>query len=98
MEITLGVTEARKGFSELVEKVQYRGDSYIINRHSKPVAAIVPMQVYESWQERRALFFQSIREIQEGFSLEPDEAEKLAAEAIATVRAEKRKREEEGEA
>ncbi len=90
MEITLGVTEARKGFSELIEKVQYRGDAYIINRHNKPAAVLVPMQVYENWQERRVLFFQSIREIQEGFNLEPDEAEELAAEAIAAVRAEKR--------
>ena len=95
MEITLGVTEARKGFSELIEKVQYRGDAYMINRHGKPAAAIVPVRVYEKWQKDRELFFQSIREIQAGVNLEPNEAEKIVAEAVAAVRAEKRKREEE---
>ena len=33
MERVLGITEARQAFSNVVERVQYQGDSYIISRH-----------------------------------------------------------------
>ena len=88
MEITLGVTEARKDFSELVEKVQYRGNTYMISRHGKPAAVIVPVQVYEDWKEEREKLFQGIREMQSQTYLEPAEAEKLADEAVSAVREE----------
>ena len=86
MEITLGVTEARKDFSELVEKVQYWGNAYMISRHGKPAAVIVPVQVYEDWKREREKLFQGIREIQEQAYLNSGEAEKLADEAISAVR------------
>ena len=88
MEIVLGVTEARKDFSELVEKVQYQGDAYMINRHGKPAAALVPVQVYEDWKKEQEKLFQTIREVQSNAYLEADEAEKLAAEALAALREE----------
>ena len=47
MERILGVTKAREKFGDLVEQVQYQGDTYIISRNGKPAAAIVPIGVYE---------------------------------------------------
>ena len=93
MEVTLGITEARKGFSELVEKVQYRGDAYTISRHGRPAAVLVSVKVYEAWKSESEKFFDLIREMQERSNLAPDEAEELTAEAVAAVRAEKRKHE-----
>lgn len=88
MEKQLGVTKARQEFSTIVEQVQHRGDTYIISRHGKPAAAVVPVQVYELWRRQRAEFFDLIREMQHEADLDPEEAERLAAEAVAAVRAE----------
>ncbi|NOZ06576.1 MAG: type II toxin-antitoxin system Phd/YefM family antitoxin [Chloroflexi bacterium] len=87
MERELGVTKARQVFGTMVEQVQYRGDTYIINRHGKPAAAVVPMQVYETWKCQRQDLFDQIRKMQREANLDNDEAESLAAEAVAAVRA-----------
>ena len=65
MEKRLSTTKAREKFSDIVEQVQYQGDMYIISRHGKPVAAVVPIEVYKSWKRQRRIFFDSIRRIQE---------------------------------
>ena len=87
MERGLGLTQARKTFSDLIERVYYQGDSYIINRHGKPAAAVVPVNVYENWKRQREEFFNLIRDIQTEANLSAQEAEELATEAIAAVRA-----------
>ena len=88
MERELGVTEARKEFSDLVEKVQYQGDAYIISRHGKPAAAVVPVQVYENWRRQREELFDLIRGMQAEVDLDPAEADRLAVEAVISVRSE----------
>jgi prevent-host-death family protein len=86
MEKKLGVTEARKQFSTIVEQVEHRGDTYIINRYGKPAAAVVPVEVYETWRRQRAAFFERIRSAQHETNLTPEEAEQLAAEAVSATR------------
>ena len=86
MEKVLGVTEARKKFSSIVEQVQYQGDTYLISRHGKPAAAVVPVEVYENWQQQRAEFFDLIRDMQEEADLSPEEAVRIAAGAVAATR------------
>ena len=88
MEKELGVTEARREFSAIVDRVQHEGDTYIVNRHGKPAAAVVPMQVYESWKRQRDEFFDLVRKAQQRAGLEPEDADRLAAEAVAAIRAE----------
>jgi prevent-host-death family protein len=88
MEKILGVSEARKELGDLVEKVQYQGDAYIISRRGTPAAAVVPVQVYENWRRQRDELFSLIREMQGEADLDPDEAELLAAEAVTAVRRE----------
>ncbi len=86
MEKELGVTKAREMFGDLVDQVQYQGDFYIISRHGKPAAAVVPIEIYENWKAQRTEFFDTIRKIQERVDLSAEEAEKLAAESVAAVR------------
>ena len=86
MEKELGITEAREKLSGIVEQVQYQGSTYIIRRHGKPVAAVVPLEVYQSWKRQRKEFFALIRDIQQRAELEPEEADRLAAEALASIR------------
>jgi prevent-host-death family protein len=87
MEKKLGVTEARREFSTIVERVQHEGDTYIVSRHGRPAAAVVPVQVYESWKRQRDEFFELIRKAQHQADLDPEEADRLVAEAVAAVRA-----------
>ena len=86
MEKELSVTQAREKFSDVVEQVQYQGDTYVISRHGKPAAAVVPIDVYENWKRQRRGFFDLIRDMQQRANLDPDEAERLAIEAVSMVR------------
>lgn len=47
-----GVTEARSEFRTIVDEVQHKGETYVIHRHGKPAAALVPIEVYESWKQQ----------------------------------------------
>jgi len=86
MEKKIGLAQARKEFSKVINDVQYQGESYIISRHGEEAAAVVPLQVYQNWIEGRENFFNSIREIQSASNLDPQQAKKLAEEAAAHAR------------
>ena len=82
----MGLAEARKQFSTMVDEVQHRGAAYVVHRYGKPAAAVVPVEVYRDWLRRREALFNQIRSIQAEADLSPEEAERLAAEAVAAVR------------
>jgi prevent-host-death family protein len=86
MDKELGITEAREKLADLVEQVQFRSDAYIIKRHGKAAAAIVPVEVYENWKRQRSEFFELIRQVQQRSDLQPEEAEILAVEAVRLAR------------
>ena len=86
MERNLGVTEAREKLSDLVDRVEHQGDAFIISRHGKPAAAVVPVEVYENWKRQRREFFDLIQQMQERADLEPEEADRIALEAVAAAR------------
>ena len=87
METTLGVTKAREKLSEIVESVQYENDAYIISRHGRPAAAVVPVEVYESWKRQRRELFALITTFQEASGdADPDEVMRDVLEAQQAVR------------
>ena len=86
MEKKIGLAQARKEFSKVINDVQYQGESYIISRHGEEAAAVVPLQVYQNWIEGRENFFNSIREIQSASNLDQQQAKKLAEEAVTHAR------------
>lgn len=51
MEKQVGLTEARGKFSDIVNEVMYKQDTYVISKQGKPAVAVVPMKVWEQWQE-----------------------------------------------
>ncbi|MFU8771154.1 MAG: type II toxin-antitoxin system Phd/YefM family antitoxin [Anaerolineales bacterium] len=74
MNRKIGVTEAREKLGELIEQVQYRGVTFMISRHGKPAAALVPMEVYDNWQRQLTNFFDDIQKIREANrDADPDE-------------------------
>ena len=48
----------------------------------------MPVQVYETWKRQRDEFFELVRKAQQQSDLEPEEAARLAAEAVAAIRSE----------
>lgn len=44
MAKTINATEAARAFSEIINSVKYKGESYTIIRGGKPAAAIVPIK------------------------------------------------------
>lgn len=90
MERKLGLAKAREKFSEIIEQVQYQGESFVINRHGKPAAAVVPIEVYENWKQQRKTFFETIRKLQEGNQeFDPDQAWEDVIQAQISSRAPK---------
>ena len=49
----LDVTKARQAFAETVNQVAYKGERVLIQKHGKPVAALVPVADLEliEWME-----------------------------------------------
>jgi prevent-host-death family protein len=88
MEKEMGITEARVNLSGIIEQVQFKGNTFIINRHGKPAAVVVPLAVYESWKRQRKIFFKMIREMQQRSDLDPGEAELLGIESVSESRTE----------
>ncbi|MCL5961189.1 MAG: type II toxin-antitoxin system Phd/YefM family antitoxin [Chloroflexi bacterium] len=86
MEKTIGAFSARRQFGKVLQEVIARGDSYVVERHGEPVAAVVPIEVYEQWKRSRREFFDRLRAISERANLPEEEAEKLATEAVKAIR------------
>ena len=86
MEKRIGLAEARRDFSRVINEVQYGGESYIISKHGEEAAAVVPLEVYRAWQQEREAFFDTLRSLQAGAALDPQEAEQLADEALRASR------------
>lgn len=65
MKQTVGVTEARSRFGELVDQVRYRGDTVVLMKSGRPAAALVPFDLLEQWQAERDRLFAVVNEVQE---------------------------------
>lgn len=55
MRKTINATEAARAFSELLNSVKYKGESYTVIRGGKPAAAIVPVEASSSRRTLREL-------------------------------------------
>lgn len=89
MVVRMGAREARQKFSELLGRVHYGGETVILESSGKPMAAVVPLEVYRRMMaERDARFEQLEKILTEGRPVEYSEEEVEAdiAEALAAVR------------
>lgn len=90
MERVLGVTEVRSRFGEIVDKVQYQGDTVVLEKNGKPAAVLISFALFEKFLKSREAAYQAIVEVQEqNQELEMSEDELLAFinEAVHEVRA-----------
>lgn len=79
----------RQNLGEMLNQVQYRHDSVVINKDGKPVAALVDARLFERIRRMQGRFDSLCQRIEAGFSSVP-EAEGMAEieAAIAEDRAE----------
>ena len=87
MEKTIAAASARRQFGKVLDDVVAKGHNYVVERHGEQVAAVVPMDIYRQMKKEREKFFDKIRAAAERANLTPQEADKLAEEAVRAVRA-----------
>src|SRR5215212_2632310 len=87
MEKTVGAFEVRRSFGRILQEVAAKGDRVVVERHGEPIAAVVPIDVYNQWKRSRSEFFDRMRQASERADLSAEEADQLAAEAVKAVRA-----------
>jgi len=78
----------RQNLGEMLNQVQYRRDSIVINRDGKPVAALVDARLFERIRRMQARFDALFQRIEAGYAV-VQEAEGLAEidAAVAETRA-----------
>ena len=77
----------RQNRGELLNGVQYRGDSVVITKGGKPVAAIVDIALYERIRRMREDFDRMLDALAEaGKKVPASEVDSLVAEAVAQSR------------
>ena len=81
----------RQNLGEMLNQVQYRHDSVVINKDGKPVAALVDARLFERIRRMQARFGALSQKIEAGFAtvLEDDGMAEIEA-AIAEDRAQQR--------
>jgi prevent-host-death family protein len=78
----------RQNLGEMLNQVQYRRDSVLINKDGKPVAALIDARLFERIRRMQGRFDTLCQRIEEGFSSVP-EAQGMA-EIDAALTAERR--------
>lgn len=78
----------RQNLGDMLNQVQYRQDSIVINKDGKPVAALVDARLFERIRRMQGRFDALARRLEDGFAGTP-EADGMA-EIDAAVEAERR--------
>jgi prevent-host-death family protein len=61
----------RQNLGEMLNQVQYRHDSVVINKDGKPVAALVDARLFERIRRMQTRFDTLCQRIEEGFATVP---------------------------
>ncbi|MCC7451628.1 MAG: type II toxin-antitoxin system prevent-host-death family antitoxin [Anaerolineae bacterium] len=88
---TISAMDLRKETGALLDRVDYRGERFIVERSGKPKAVLIPLSEYEQLErqrrEARERFWIQTQEIRKAFANEdPQKVEALIQEAIDTSR------------
>ena len=83
----LNALTVRASLGEILEKVFYKGEEYVIKRGNKPMAGLIPIEAFEAFKKQRALdmaVLDKIREKARGYST--TDVERDIRKAIQAVR------------
>ena len=77
----------RQNLGEILNQVQYRGDSVVVTKDGKPVAAIVDYALFEGIRRLRTEFERTLTALGESYKeLDPVAAQAEIDEAVSAVR------------
>ena len=79
----------RQNLGEMLNQVQYRRDSVVINKDGKPVAALIDARLFERIRRMQDRFDALCRRIEAGYANVPEE--QGVAEIEAAVQLERKK-------
>jgi len=88
-KVVVSAWDARRTFGKILDTVGFRGDAVVVEKNGERLAAIVPIQMLDKWEEERNAFFDQIRIVSKRADVSDGEAHELAEEAIQAVRAER---------
>ena len=80
---------ARHQFGQLLHDVETRQEQVIVERNGHPVAALVPIAVYEQWRRQRKAFFDRLEAAAARADLSEQEAMDLALEGQRWARSQR---------
>ena len=87
MATHVGAREARSRFSDLIGSVRFGNEEVIVERSGKPMAAIIPIEVYNRLVAERRARFEVLDRIRSGLpDIPPEEIDKDVADAVSKVR------------
>ncbi len=87
MTIFIGARDLRQKISEILGKVGFGGDVAVVERSGKPMAAIIPIEMYQQLVAEREARFQIVEKIRNAQKDRPlEEIEKDVNEAIQRAR------------
>jgi prevent-host-death family protein len=86
----ISAVKFRQNLGEMINQVQYRGDSVVINKDGKPVAALVDGRLFARMRRMQHRFDALCDRMAQGFSL-VDESEGMA-EIAAALKKQRRSR------
>ncbi len=85
---SLGAREARSQFADLLGRVHYGGETIIVERSGKPMAAMIPIELYLRLIAEREARFAVIERLRDKAAGVPaEEVLSDVAEAVAAIRA-----------
>lgn len=91
MKQSISTQDLKSRIGEVMDAVRLRGDRYIVERKGRPVAALVPLSVHESYERHRRELFALMDDVaQRHRDLAPEQIEAMIEQAINEVRRKKR--------
>jgi prevent-host-death family protein len=90
MKKTIELETIRQDIDRVLDGVAKYGDHVVVNRDGEREAVIVPIRVYDDLDRDREDFFKDIAETARRVNMSEEEADALAAEAIAWARSQER--------
>ncbi|MFQ5789936.1 MAG: type II toxin-antitoxin system Phd/YefM family antitoxin [Acidobacteriota bacterium] len=93
MRKSISTQELKSRVGEVVDAVRLRGDRYVIVRRGKPVAAIVPLSVNESYERKRTELIALMNDVASRNRRIPAERiEEAIEQAVGEVRRRRRRK------
>jgi len=78
----ISAMKARQNLGQLLNEVSIRGDSFIIERAGKPLAALVDMERFQLLQEDQSFALQALKKVWENMAgADPQEIQEAIVEA-----------------